>query len=220
MQKNSDIEYLLSGIGWKISGYTGCQDTELPGIPFDKKTLFTKEFKNFGRLDEVSKAVCAALSCALGDAGLYPLEHPVSYPVFFTASVASLAADISYFRDFISFGETAGRANLFVYTLPTSPLGEASVHFGLTGPLLFIDSLPSSGSFSADLISDYAAVHEPDGVVLGFAEENGADADALFMIFTACSAKGRENISPDFLRGIRDFSIVQLRDFLLALSGG
>ncbi len=30
------------------------------------------------------------------------------------------------------------RANLFIYTLPSSPLAEAAVHFGLQGPLLYL----------------------------------------------------------------------------------
>ena len=36
-------------------------------------------------------------------------------------------------------GSTLGRGNLFIYTLPSSPLAEAAIHFGLTGKLLYLE---------------------------------------------------------------------------------
>ncbi len=33
-----------------------------------------------------------------------------------------------------------GRGNLFIYTLPTSAIAEVSIHFGVTGPSLFIEA--------------------------------------------------------------------------------
>ena len=40
--------------------------------------------------------------------------------------------------DYVESGRTLARANLFIYTLPSSPLAEAAVHFGLQGPLVYL----------------------------------------------------------------------------------
>jgi hypothetical protein len=49
-----------------------------------------------------------------------------------------LKANQEYFRDYVTCGRTMGRGNLFIYTLPSSVLGEVSIALGLTGPSLFI----------------------------------------------------------------------------------
>jgi len=51
--------------------------------------------------------------------------------------MGAVAANAAYFKDFVDCGRTMGRGNLFIYTLPSSPLAEASIHFGLQGPLLY-----------------------------------------------------------------------------------
>ena len=50
----------------------------------------------------------------------------------------TLAANLYYFRDYVANGRSLGRGNLFLYTLPTSVLGEVAVALTLTGPCLFI----------------------------------------------------------------------------------
>ena len=42
------------------------------------------------------------------------------------------------FNDFVVNGRTLGRANLFVYTLPSIPMSEAAIHFKCQGPLLYL----------------------------------------------------------------------------------
>jgi 3-oxoacyl-[acyl-carrier-protein] synthase II len=49
-----------------------------------------------------------------------------------------LAANQQYFRDYVACGRTLGRGNLFIYTLPTSVLGEVAIVLSLTGPSIFI----------------------------------------------------------------------------------
>jgi hypothetical protein len=48
-----------------------------------------------------------------------------------------LRADQDYFRDYVSSGRTLGRANLFIYTLPTSAACAVAIALGLTGPALY-----------------------------------------------------------------------------------
>jgi len=45
------------------------------------------------------------------------------------------------FLDYVQAGRKLGRGSLFIYTLPSSPLAEAAIHFGLQGPVLYIGSI-------------------------------------------------------------------------------
>jgi 3-oxoacyl-(acyl-carrier-protein) synthase len=49
-----------------------------------------------------------------------------------------LQADQNYFRDYAASGRSMGRGNLFIYTLPTSTLGEVAIALNLTGPAMHI----------------------------------------------------------------------------------
>ena len=55
-------------------------------------------------------------------------------------------------------GRTLGRGNLFIYTLPTSALGEVAIALSLTGPCMFIhegdDPVASLGRIGGQIISD------------------------------------------------------------------
>jgi hypothetical protein len=112
-------------------------------VPLEK--CFKRKFKNFGRLDNMSKAIAYAVAPLLTQYGFYQEEFKKnSIHLFFSSEEGCVNSDREYFSDFIQYGETAGRANKFLYTLPTSPLGEASVHFGLTGRMLFFTA-PDNG---------------------------------------------------------------------------
>ena len=79
----------------------------LPSI--ERRQLFGRGFKHFGRLDAFSRVGLAGIAHALKDAGLADWQ--------------------TIDRD----GSSPSPA-LFSYTLPNSFLGEAAVYFGLTGP--------------------------------------------------------------------------------------
>ena len=55
-----------------------------------------------------------------------------------------LASNRAYFQDYLGGGRTLARANLFVYTLPSSPLAESAIHFGLMGPMVYM-GFPGGG---------------------------------------------------------------------------
>jgi 3-oxoacyl-[acyl-carrier-protein] synthase II len=103
-----------------------------------KTGLFDRPVKNFGRLDRLSRITLAAVSLALKDAGIAS-SPDCKQPIGLVGGndEGSLETDTAYFRDFLENGRKLARANLFIYTLPSSPLGEAAIHFGLTGPLLY-----------------------------------------------------------------------------------
>lgn len=69
-----------------------------------------------------------------------------------------LAANQEYFRDYVASGRSVGRGNLFIYTLPTSVLGEVAIVLALTGPCLFIHDetrpLPALARHARQLVAD------------------------------------------------------------------
>lgn len=75
-------------------------------------------------------------------ASLLPRENDDGETGLLAASAdGTLAANVNYFRDYVDNGRSLGRGNLFLYTLPTSVLGEVAVALSLTGPCLFIHDL-------------------------------------------------------------------------------
>lgn len=98
-----------------------------------------KASRNYGRFDLPTRLVCHAVHLALQDAGYGPDRPcPDGTGLIGSGDLGTLAANLAYYRDFCDHGKVLGRSNLFIYTLPTSPLAEAAIHFHLRGPLLFL----------------------------------------------------------------------------------
>jgi hypothetical protein len=103
-----------------------------------KNSIFNRPVRNFGRLDRLSRITLATVALALKDAGIESSPvNKVNIGIIGTNSNGSLETDCDFFRDYLDNGRKLARANLFIYTLSSSPLGEASIHFGLKGPLLY-----------------------------------------------------------------------------------
>lgn len=136
----------IRGIGWLTRDGFGCIRNGLRHVYEDgedvrvlpKKSAFSYPFKNFGRLDAVSRMTVYAVSLALQDAGIaYSPLRKQDIGIVGTNTEGSLRADLDYFRDYLESGRTTSRGNLFIYTLPSSAIGEAAIHFGLLGPALY-----------------------------------------------------------------------------------
>jgi 3-oxoacyl-(acyl-carrier-protein) synthase len=134
------------GIGWLAREGYGCIRSGLQHAYetgesvhiLPKRGIFSHPFKNFGRLDTISKMTAFGVSLALQDAGIeYTPMGKQNIGIIGTNAEGSLRSDIEYFRDYLASGRTLSRGNLFIYTLPSSPLGEAAIHFGFVGPVLY-----------------------------------------------------------------------------------
>ena len=132
----------VQGIGWLTKEGYGCIRSELRhdyetgegAHTLPKKDIFSHPFKNFGRLDALSKMTAYAVSLALQDAGIeYSPIRKQNIGIVGTNAEGSLRSDIEYFRDYLEGGRTLSRGNLFIYTLPSSPLGEAGDPFWISG---------------------------------------------------------------------------------------
>jgi 3-oxoacyl-[acyl-carrier-protein] synthase II len=107
--------------------------------------LFAYPVKNFGRFDAVTQRVCYLTALALRDAGIgYERDRVLNIGLLATDVHGCAEPNKTYFKDYVDGGRTLSRANLFIYTLPSSPIAEAAVHFGLQGPLLYLRNQTTS----------------------------------------------------------------------------
>ena len=186
----------VSGIGWLDGQAFGCvrrRELTVYGAPADvpppwrRPDLMGGAVKNIGRFDAVSRLTCCACALALRDAGLSVEEcRKQAIGLVGTNAEGSLAANRAYFADYLQAGRKLGRGNLFIYTLPTSPLAEAAIHFGLQACLLYVGcpagGLPELLNTAAQLITDgqaarLLAVRADGQAAMGFLLSPAEDAD-------------------------------------------
>lgn len=196
----------VRGIGWLTPEGYGCVATgrkyrfdEGEGVnSLAKKGLFSYPFRNFGRLDAMSRMTTCAVALALKDAGItYAPEEKQETGIMGTSSQGSLMSDMAYFNDYVTNGRTLSRGNLFIYTLPSSPLGEAAIHFGLTGPLLFTAGGPNALDESMAMAAEMVAGGEVQRMLVG----QVAHDEALYFVLDQVQGTGF-SCSPDEVRSI------------------
>ncbi|MCX5698238.1 MAG: hypothetical protein NTX01_00865 [Candidatus Omnitrophica bacterium] len=138
---------MIKGTGWITQKKYGCQKQRWQQEYSDLKSLYSRlrpeifsyPVANFFRFDTVSKLTTVSIALALFDAKIgYCPGKKQDISILGTNSSGALEANLTYFNDYIANGRTLARGNLFIYTLPSSPLAEAAIHFGLTGKLLYL----------------------------------------------------------------------------------
>jgi 3-oxoacyl-[acyl-carrier-protein] synthase II len=208
----------VRGIGWLTkTGYGSVRlgadhrFAEGEGVhSLAKRGLFSQQFKNFGRLDGMSRLTVSAVALALQDAGIdYSPAGKQDIGIIGTSREGSLKSDVDYFRDFMDNGRTLSRANLFIYTLPSSAMGEAAIHFGLTGPLLYATGVDDSLEEFLDMAAEMVVTGEVDRMLVGrimadealyFVIDGKQDDSALCSLIEAQTiVESTQNIS-DILR--------------------
>ena len=136
----------VTGIGWVDAAAYGCVrqtvTTAYGGpeqAPWRNPGLFAYPVKNLGRFDAPTRLACALCALALRDAGLrYAEGLKQEIGLLGTNDEGCLAANRAFFRDYVESGRTLARGNLFIYTLPSSPLAETAIHFGFCGPVMYV----------------------------------------------------------------------------------
>jgi 3-oxoacyl-[acyl-carrier-protein] synthase II len=173
----------IHGIGWIRKEEYGCimkgkrlsYTDGKPANALSGKDIFPYPFKNFGRLDLLSKMTCRAVALALDDAGTgYSPEKKQDIGIIGTNADGSLQSDVQYFKDYLESGRTLSRANLFIYTLPSSPLGEAAIYFGLQGPVLYATGGDKSLAAITAMAADMTFHNEVSAMLVGTAGEDEA----------------------------------------------
>lgn len=81
-------------------------------------------------------------------------------------------ANQTYFLDYVENGRRMARANLFIYTLPTSSLAEIAIHFKLDGPMFFTEPLANTGCHLFSVANGLLADGEYSHVLTLWAEKD------------------------------------------------
>ncbi|MCP4176374.1 MAG: hypothetical protein GY756_01245 [bacterium] len=138
----------LNGVAWLVDNiagsliknekvnYTTYKDLQLKLV--DLGVLKTK-IKNLGRFNKIGKDYCLVSLLALHDADLNPscTDKKENIGVIGADIIAAGEDNEKYFTDYIESGRSLGRGNMFVYTLPSTPLGEVAIVNKLTGPVIY-----------------------------------------------------------------------------------
>jgi 3-oxoacyl-[acyl-carrier-protein] synthase II len=167
----------ISGIGWVTSTGMGCGKdhsafdmSSIPLPPIERKSVFDRPDKNFGRMDEFSRLGLAAVTFALRDAGLEHWESKRNIGIIAATGYGCLWTDIDYYKTVIPKGGILASPNLFAYTLPNCFLGEAAIRFGLTGDSYVINVSSISDLTCLRLALNSLAIGETDKIVCGFCD--------------------------------------------------
>ena len=156
----------IKGIGWITKTEYGSIIKKLQRNYSDLKSLHSNlqhesvlksAIKNFRRFDAASKMTCCSIALALNDAGITYSEHiKHDIGILGTNNDGCLESNLAYFKDYVSCGRTIARGNLFIYTLPSTPIAEAAIYFGCQGPLLYIkfrhNQIPSMLRYAGKMI--------------------------------------------------------------------
>lgn len=166
--------------------------------PWKQKALFQAPLKNAGRFDLSTRLIISACALALQEADVaWGNGVKSNIGLLGANSCGCVAANHVYFKDYLEGGRALARANLFVYTLPSSPLAEVAIHFGLQGPVLYIGFSGSRNEQLLGLIETGAGLlHEGsvDGMLLVANDERFALA-----VFIGNGTGGRREFTQDDL---------------------
>ena len=164
----------ITGIGWVTAAGMGCgrksDSFSMPAGSLPKITgmaVFNKPSKQIGRMDEYSRLGLAAIAFALKDAGLEKSKKKRDIGIIASTVYGCLHTDIDFFNTVIPNGGLMASPNLFAYTLPNCFLGEAAIHFGLTGEGFVINDPSHARLTSLQTALDIISCGETEKMVCG-----------------------------------------------------
>lgn len=141
--KNDKTTIGVNGIGW-IEGGRGKSVLRNRSYDFEhlkelyqslrRDRVVSEDIENFERFDTDIRRVVCGIALTVDDTGE---SADGDCALLGTDPAGPLEANLKYFRDYVDAGRKMGRANLFIYTLSSSPLAEGAIAFGLTGPLYY-----------------------------------------------------------------------------------
>lgn len=168
------------GLGWSNDKCYG-QGQSLKPIDYSDRVpierlglednLFKEPIKNFGRFELVTQRLCTVTALALRDAGLmFGDEHP-DIGILIINKAGCIESNRNFFHDYLDGGRSLSRANLFIYTLPTSPGAEAAICFGLKGPLLYIETLDDFINSGIRIVDNLLRTNQAGAMLINLVDE-------------------------------------------------
>ncbi|MBN2591442.1 MAG: hypothetical protein JXA96_16370 [Sedimentisphaerales bacterium] len=133
--------------------------------------LFRETIKNFGRFEALTQKLFIATTLALRDAGLTNSEQLHEIGLLAINKTGCIASNQRFFQDYLDGGRKLSRANLFIYTLPSSPIAEAAIYFGFRGPLLYIDAMDESMNSEIQTVENLLQTAQAKFVLINLIDE-------------------------------------------------
>jgi 3-oxoacyl-[acyl-carrier-protein] synthase II len=118
---------IIRAISWSLGEESSDDITALVGKPVKYLSRMTPETR-----------CCLVAACKALHAS--NLDRDAEIGIVAAGERGFLQADLEYFRDYVACGQSMGRGNLFIYTLPTSAASEVAIALGLKGPALYAQS--------------------------------------------------------------------------------
>jgi 3-oxoacyl-[acyl-carrier-protein] synthase II len=168
------VKATVTGVGWVNGASSGYgrqtvfktdRNNALPKL--SGKDFFYKPFPRYGRMDEYSRLGIAGIAFALKDAGLDEWTETRNIAIIASTVNGCLNTDGDYFDTVIPEGGRLASPNLFAYTLPNTYLGEAAIHFGLTGATFVINEPALSGLSGLNIALDSISRESYEAVITG-----------------------------------------------------
>ncbi|MCP4450381.1 MAG: beta-ketoacyl synthase [Planctomycetes bacterium] len=165
------------GMGWVTPAGLGSNQAEeafqwgrgsLP--PLRSRQFLNRPHKRFGRFDTYTRAGFGAIALALRSAGLQEWQEKRPIGLVVGTHHGCLDTDVAYFETAAQDGGAMASPNLFAYTLPNCMLGEASIQFGLTGPILVTNQSGDACMDGIHMALDLIEGDFCDTVVAGFCD--------------------------------------------------
>jgi 3-oxoacyl-[acyl-carrier-protein] synthase II len=173
------------GGGWVTAGsYGRMTDGTRPVLaagdpvipPVD--SIYTSPPVRYRRFDDYSRIGCAAIALALIDAGLDRAESPRPIGIIAATRYGCFDTDLAYYATAKEDQGAFASPNLFSFTLPGIVLGEAAIHFRLTGPTFTVgDIVGQRGRTALGVAGDLLASGACQTIVTGWLDA----ADRRFM---------------------------------------
>jgi acetyl-CoA acetyltransferase len=121
-----DDIYISGAASWVAAETGPTKETPAPERWYDKPARLS-------RMDRLCALALVAADGALVDAGRPKLD-PERTAVVFGSAYGCHATNEDYYRGLLREGVAGASPRLFAYTLPSSPAGEISIHYGIRGP--------------------------------------------------------------------------------------
>ena len=204
----------ITGIGWVTAASMGCgkdhsrfsmPDKQLPEIT--SAALFDDPYLYFRRMDKYSKLGLTAIAFALKDAGLNEWTEKRNIGIIASTVYGCLGTDVDYYDTVIPQKELSTSPALFSHTLPNSFLGEAAIHFGLTGTSFIVNEQVPSGLAALQTALSSIGGSEAETMLCGICDlgcppsfdgQNNVSPGALFFVIEKCP--DRDHLSYGKLR--------------------
>jgi len=205
----------IFGLGWINDqcygqGRDGRQVNYASRVPTKRlgleDSLFREPVKNFGRFEPVTQKLCTATVLALQDAGITYGEEHLEIGLLAIHKAGCISSNYRFFQDYLDGGRSCSRANLFIYTLPTSPCAEAAIYFDLRGPLLYIDALDDSLDSEIQAVENVLRTHQAQAMLIYMVDEPHLVAIAVRISSVKSDPVVMSSIPKDIEKAIQQIS--------------